>query len=53
VCVQDVGCSYAGQGPGAVSGEDNTEPLGFVKCRKYFEKVNNQQSLKKDSGPRS
>jgi len=43
VCIQDVGCSDAGQGPEAVSGGDNTERLGFVKSRKYFEKVNNQQ----------
>ena len=51
--MSDVGCSYAGQGPVVGSGENNAEPLGFIKCREYFEKVNNLQNLKKDSGPRS
>jgi hypothetical protein len=27
--------------------------IGFIKCRKYLEKVNNHQHLKKDSGPKN
>jgi len=31
-----LGCSYAGQGPGAVTGEDSTEPSRFYKMQEIF-----------------